>query len=319
MADPGAAGLLGSLPLMANDGGGVSVARRNDDPGPAIALRLAFAAAIALMAAILCYLLLVRTSLGQRFDNAAYLGSQASAPGPRAVDGDQLRRITADSFAVVLVALVGMGVLRRRVWLGIGSALAAGVAVVGTDVLKHWILRRPALTATDSYVPGRTFPSGHTAAAVACALALVLVCAPRWRGLAAVVAGAYGWITAAQVQTAGWHKPSDAIGGALLAFASVAAVAALLAWRRPVSMESARPHRIAFAVLAAVGLIDGLAMVLGLIRVLRDFKKSVPSPFETASIRSDAYFTGVTVTVFVVVLLVMAALALIGRVDIDHV
>jgi len=280
---------------------------------------LAIAAAVALVAAILCYLLLVRTSLGQRFDNAAYLGSQASATAPRVADENQLHRITADSFAVVLLALVGIGVFRRRIWLGVGSALAAGVAVVGTDALKRWVLDRPPLTASDAYVPGNTFPSGHTAAAVACAMALVLVCAPRWRGLAAVVAGAYGWITAAQVQTAGWHKPSDAIGGALLAFASVAAVAAILSWHRPVSVSSSTTHRLAFAVMASIALVDGLAMVLGVINVLRDFRRNRPGLFETSSVRSDAYLTGVTLTVFVVVLLVMALLALIGRVDVDHV
>ena len=298
---------------MTNEGSGISLARRVDDPGRAVARRLAVAAAVALIATILCYLLLVRTSLGQRFDNAAYLGSQASPSTPRVTDGNQLRRITADSFAVVLLALVGIGVFRRRIWLGVGSAVAAGIAVIGTDVLKHWVLHRPPLTATDVYVPG------NTAAAVACAMALVLVCAPRWRGLAAVVAGTYGWITAAQVQTAGWHKPSDAIGGALLAFATVAAVAALVAWNRPVYVEPSRPHRIAFAVMASVGLIDGLAMVIGLIHVLRDFRRNVPSLLETSSIRSDSYFTGVTLTVFVVVVLVMTLLALLGRVDIDHV
>ena len=319
MTDLGAVRLLGSLPWMTNEGGGISLARRVDDPGRAVSRRLAIAAAAALIAATLCYLLLVRTSLGQRFDNAAYMGSQASPSSPRVADGNQLHRITADSFALVLLLLVGIGAFRHRIRLGVGSALAAGVAVIGTDVLKRWVLDRPPLTATDAYVPGNTFPSGHTAAAVACAMALVLVCAPRWRGLAAVVAGAYGWITAAQVQTAGWHKPSDAIGGALLAFASVAAVAALVARHRPVYVETARPHRIAFAVMASIALIDGLAMVVGLIHVLRDFRRNVPSLLETSSIRSDAYFTGVTLTVFVVVLLVMALLALLGRVDIDHV
>ena len=71
-----------------------------------------------------------------------------------------------------------------------------------------------------------------------------------------MVAGAYGWATAAQVQTAGWHRPSDAIGAAFLAFAAVTAVGAVLARLRPVSWPSRGGHRLAQTVLGFVGFVD---------------------------------------------------------------
>lgn len=300
-------GVQGAGPLL----------ERPDIDGRPLARRLSIAAAIAVIAAAVCYLLFVHTTLGQRFDNEAYLGSQQSLPAARNVDNDLLRHITADSFAVVLLILVAIGVLRRRVWLGLAAALAAGIAVVGTDILKKVILNRPFLTASDSVVPGRTFPSGHTATAVACALALMLVCGPRWRGAAAVLAGGYAFLTAAEVQTAGWHRPSDAIGASLLAFASVCGVAAVLAWWRPVSVRRAAPHGVALVILglAAVGSATTAAWGgLGVIRWLAHHDVGV-----TDHIRNEAYLTGVSLTVFVAAILVMTLLLLLGQSDLDHV
>jgi membrane-associated phospholipid phosphatase len=206
-------------------------------PATGLSRRLAVASLLAVLCAVACYLIMVRTPLGQRVDNAAFLGARAQSGSSAQVhDTDQLRRITADSLAFVLVVLVAVGALRRRPLLGLGGAFAAGVAVVGTHALKNEILTRPDLIAAGRQLAGNTYPSGHTATAVVCGMALVLVSPPRWRGWAALPAGAYGWITAAQVQTAGWHRPSDAIGAAFIAFASVTSVAAVLAAHRPVTI-----------------------------------------------------------------------------------
>jgi membrane-associated phospholipid phosphatase len=279
-----------------------------------LAWRLALASVLAVVAAAVCYLVMVRTSLGQRFDNAAYLGAKEQLPGPKAASSDALRRITGDSFALVLAGLVVLGALRRRVLLGLGAALAAGIAVVLTHFLKLDILSRPALAA-DVYTASNTFPSGHTATAVSCSMALVLLSPPRWRGVAAVVAGAYGWITAAQVQTAGWHRPSDAIGAAFLAFAAVTGVGAALAWARPVTWQGRGRNGLALGVLGFVGLIALVFLVRGLVNVLgylRDHGLRVEVP---GGLRHDAYITGLALTVEVVVVLLMVLLALVGTAD----
>jgi membrane-associated phospholipid phosphatase len=285
-----------------------------DEAGRSLARRLAVLSLTAVVGAALCYLVMVRTSLGQRFDNTAYLGAQDRMPGQAAADGAQLRRITADSFAGVLVVLVALGVLRRRFLLGVGAAFAAGMAVVVTDLLKDHVLTRPHLSS--DLVTGRnTFPSGHTATAVACAMALVLVSPPRWRGVAAVTAGAYAWVTAAEVQTAGWHRPSDAIGAAFLAFAAITAIGAALARARPVMWHRESRHRIAQTVLGFVGLAGLLVIGRGLAHVigyLQQHRNGVVAP---GGLRGDAYVTGLAVTVEVVVVLLMVLLALVGQAD----
>jgi hypothetical protein len=91
---------------------------RDDIARRRLALRLAIASVLGVAAAAVCYFMMVRTTLGQRFDNEAYLGARQQLPGVRAYDAADLRRITADSFAVVLVALVFLGALRRRFLLG---------------------------------------------------------------------------------------------------------------------------------------------------------------------------------------------------------
>jgi membrane-associated phospholipid phosphatase len=286
--------------------------RDRDGGGRALAWRLAIASVLAMVAAAGCYLLMVRTSLGQRFDNAAYLGATDQVGGPAA--NAQLRRITGDSFALVLVVLVVLGAVRRRLLLGLGAALAAALAVVGTDFLKDHLLTRPPLTA-DLLKVGNTFPSGHTATAVACAMALVIVSPPRWRGVAAVTAGAYAWITAAEVQTAGWHRPSDAIGASLLAFAAITAVSSALAVARPVTWNGAVRHRVAQGILGLVGLVDLVVIGWGLVRVLGYLRNHADGLVAPGSLREDAYVTGLAVTVGVVVVLLMILLALVGRAD----
>jgi membrane-associated phospholipid phosphatase len=283
-----------------------------DRASRSLALRLAIASVIAVAAAAVCYLIMVRTSLGQRFDNAAYQGATDQVGGLTA--NEQLRRITGDSFALVLVVLVILGAVRRRLLLGLGAALAAGLAVVGTDILKNHILTRPPLTA-DLLAVGNTFPSGHTATAVACAMALVIVSPPRWRGVAAVTAGAYAWITAAEVQTAGWHRPSDAIGAAFLAFAAITAVAAALAITRPITWTSPARHRLAQGVLGLVGFVDLIVIGWGLARVLGYLRAHADGVVAPGGLREDAYVTGLAVTVGVVVVLLMILLALVGRAD----
>jgi membrane-associated phospholipid phosphatase len=262
---------------------------------------------------------MIRTVLGQRFDRAASLGALGESRGVVTANEDVLQRITTDSLAAVLVVLVVIGLGRRRPLLGIGAAFAAGVAVVVTDVLKVHVLTQPNLIGMGSI---NTFPSGHTASAVACAMALVLVSPPRFRGAAAVVAGGYGWVTAAQVQTAGWHKPSDAIGAAFLALAAVTAVAGLLARYRPVERPRVGPtpagrwQRWPPAILRVVAVIAGLGTAGGLVDALTYVARH-PEVDQSPAIWHAAYLTGLALTVGIVVLLLMVLLALLGGFELD--
>jgi membrane-associated phospholipid phosphatase len=279
-------------------------------------VRLLAAAALATVLAAAVYLVFVRTSLGQRFDNAARLGSELGHASTRSNDVSQLQRISADSFAVVLAGIALFGIMRRRPRLGVAAAVAAGIAVVGTDILKSYLLGRPDLIG--GALAANTFPSGHTATAIACALALVMVTPPRWRGLSAVVAGSYAWITAAQVQTAGWHRPSDAIGAALLAFAAVATIAALLSYWRPSRYAEQSRHLVSMAVLGVIWLAGAAIAVLEAVRVLRYLAGHDARLTLTRAVERDAYHFSIGITVLVVVSMLMLLLSLLRGHDLDE-
>jgi membrane-associated phospholipid phosphatase len=279
-------------------------------------VRLLVAAALMTVLAAAVYLVFVRTSLGQRFDNAAFAGSQLGHATTRANDASQLQRISADSLAVVLAGIALFGVVRRRPRLGVAAAVAAGIAVVGTDVLKKYLLGRPDLVG--GALASNTFPSGHTATAIACALALVMVTPPRWRGLAAVVAGSYAWITAAQVQTAGWHRPSDAVGAALLGFAAVATVAALLSYWRPTRYVEQSRHLVSLAVLGVIWLVGAAVATLEAARVLRYLAGHDARLTLTQAVERDAYHFSIGITVLVVVSMLMLLLVLLRGHDLDE-
>jgi membrane-associated phospholipid phosphatase len=286
--------------------------------GAGLGRHLIIAAAASAVLALVVYIVAVHTALGQRFDNAALLGAHGQRNSTRLGDVSLLRRITLDSLIAVLVIIAGIGIVRRRPRLGIAVAVAAAVAVGATHVLRTVILDRPELVRSDAFYPSNTFPSGHTATAFACALALVVVSAPAWRGVSAVVAGAYAWITATAVLTAGWHRPSDAIGAALLGFAVVAGTAAVIAAFRPIGSGRRVTHIPAFAVLGVVWLVASVLSILNAARVLHFLVDHADSLTPTPSVLNDAYLCSVNLTVVVVVSLLALLLYLLGPCDLDQ-
>jgi membrane-associated phospholipid phosphatase len=284
-----------------------------------LVIRLIVAAAVCVVLAAIVYLLLVQTHLGHRFDNAALIGSQQQSLSSRVHDLFFLQRIRPATFATMLIAITLCGVARRRPRAGLALALAALVAVVGTDIAKYWILPRPFLVPTDAIRDVNSFPSGHTATAIGCALALVVLSPPVFRGIVAILTGWYAWVVAADVQSAGWHRPSDAIGAALLAFATVAVFAALVAWRRPMGTGRQTGHWAAYPVLAVVGVVSAILTAVNASRAIDILVRTADSPTPARpELLNYAYQFSVNLTVSVVVCLLIALLMLLGRYDLDQ-
>jgi PAP2 superfamily len=279
---------------------------------------LVVAAVVTAVIAVVVYLVMVHTATGHRLDNAALLGSQQQSESTRLGKISNLRRISADSFAVVLALIAAFGIIRRRARLGVAMAATAAVTVIVTDLLRRALLSRPLLVHSDSADPINTFPSGHTATAIVCALAIVVVSPPAWRGVSAVLAGSYAWITAAAVQTAGWHRPSDAIGAALLAFSAVASTAAVIAAVRPLGRGRRYAHLPAFVVLGVVWLVAAATSAINAARVLRYLDANDDSLTPTQPILNDAYHFSLNLTIVVVVTLLAALLILLGSADLDE-
>jgi hypothetical protein len=286
--------------------------------GAGLHRRFVIGAALCAVVAAVIYLLMVRTSLGHRLDNAALVGShQHVSWSTRLHDAVFLRHINAANFAVVLAVIVAIGVARRRPWLGLTAAGGALLAAAGTDLLKSVLLGRPNLVTSDIVYPVNTFPSGHTATALGCALALVVVAPPAWRGLAAVAGGLYATITASYVQTAGWHRASDAIGAAFIAFAVMALAIAALARTRRIRTGPRLMHVPALLILGGVWIYGALRSVVNVARVLHYLTGNSSALAPTTVVLNEAYQFSISITIVVVVSLLIALLLMLQDYDLD--
>lgn len=281
-------------------------------PGePRLSARLLVAAVGAGVGLALCYLLMVHLRAGRAFDQAAFAGAVREGQGPADRGQAILRTISDKSLFVALVVIFAIGIIRRRPFLGCGAALAAGGAVAATQLLKYHVLDR-SIFASTAISAGDTFPSGHTTVAIACAMGLVLVCPARLRGAAALLAGVYAGLVAVQVQAAGWHRPSDALGSAFLSFGCIAVVAGILAWIRPVGPANARRLPLAEAVLVVITVGCLVLTVVGL--------QTLTGPLgwnASQAVQHRAYLTGLATTIGTVAALLAALLLLLRGVELD--
>lgn len=180
---------------------------------------------------LLVYLLAQRSRSGQRFERDVLLGRTSGRLEPPALRLlDELTIGTVLFFGVVIALLAA---IRRRVRLGEAVGIAILLAVGSAAILKQWLLPRPLLLDDHAIATVTSYPSGHVTAAAALAAALVVVVAPRWRRRAAFGGGALVALTGIAVLITGWHRPSDAVGGVLLATAWISLAAAVTTRREP--------------------------------------------------------------------------------------
>ena len=189
-----------------------------------------------LSAAVLaaCYLAFVLTPAGQRADDQALIGRLGHEHGARTIR-DLLDSIDRVSMIVMVAVLVLIALARHRRWLAVASAGGFAGAVVSAEVLKRILPRpdlAPELTELISDKGIDTFPSGHATISTAFVLALVMVSRNTYRPIVALVGLLWCSLIAVSTVTAGWHRPSDALGGIALATGWMALSAGLLARRR---------------------------------------------------------------------------------------
>jgi len=154
-------------------------------------------------------------------------GLQARLPRLRGAAGF-VARLGAREVLVPLVVGAGLVLGWRRRSL-IGPALLAGsylLVAAATSLVKVELARPQPLPLPG--VPGRAFPSGHSAQAVVVFGALVLLAPPEWRrralmaaaGIVALVSVALLWRQA--------HWLTDMVGGITVGLASLTTIDALL-------------------------------------------------------------------------------------------
>ena len=215
------------------------------------AFAVMFGSAFALLAAVALW-----TRNGQRLD-AATLGAFDVLRADALLRAYGVRDWLTGAL-LVAAAVAGVEALVRRAWRAVAaSVLIVGLVLAASFVFKAGWLQRADLG--DLAYAYNTFPSGHSAAALAAVVAVVWL-KPRWLSRPVLVGLA---IVCAAVAVASLlsfaHRLSDVLGGVLLAGALAFAITAVLApWPRR------RPDRWVFGALAACaagGTVVGVAML----------------------------------------------------------
>lgn len=175
-----------------------------------------FIASVAAPGALLglTYLGLVVLPAGRALDQAGFAGRLDGGRHLLGFSRLLLGSITAPSVVAVLAALAIWATLTGRTRRGL-VAVGSVVAAAGSAELMKLVL--PGTAADGVARAAGSFPSGHVTLAAALALAVMSLLDGRGRRRLAGPAAAWVVSVAAATVTAGWHRPSDALGGVLLA------------------------------------------------------------------------------------------------------
>lgn len=236
---------------------------------------LAALAAVASAGVLAAYWLWVRTRAGQLLDQDA-LDGRGISHRARDAAGALLSTISIGSLALAIAVLAGLALVRHRRTLAIVATVAIGGAVLTAEVLKLLILDRPTLIA-GARPFHNSYPSGHTTIAYVVGLAAIIVAPRALRRLVAAAAFAYGTGIGLATVLAGWHRPSDVVGGLLVATAWTAGTVAAFTLtnrdafghdRRGLQQSdaeagAARRYVLLGALVTGAGWIAAIAIVLG--------------------------------------------------------
>ncbi|MFP5341815.1 MAG: hypothetical protein ACLGIJ_02655 [Candidatus Limnocylindria bacterium] len=199
-------------------------------PAGGTTFRFLLVAGMAVLLTILTYSVLVATEPGQRIENLALRGAELRSDAERAAALGRLSIVTVAIFGIALVAVLGVGFLRGRERLAFMVAGTMGASVVLAELLKEW-LSRPALVEGPIWLLRNSFPSGSAAVAASIAIGAVLVAPDRLRWIVLPIGAVFAGLIVDAVQTAGWHRLSDTVGGVLLVIAAASLGLAALATR----------------------------------------------------------------------------------------
>ncbi|WP_024794709.1 phosphatase PAP2 family protein [Tomitella biformata] len=214
------------------------------------------------------YILAVRTTTGQRLENAALRGADQASPGEVSTADTALDHITLYSLAGAIVVIGVIGLLRRKFKL---TVIAVSVIVLGqvvTQGLKRFVLPRPDLVDAAAGYAHNSFPSGHTTIAMTVLVAVILVVPFRLRGLAMFVVMSWAVGIGAYTVTAKWHRASDTLGADAIAI-TLGSLAALVLLRRGMVCRADKGvwllrsmYAVLFGVFGLITLVLGLVLLV---------------------------------------------------------
>jgi membrane-associated phospholipid phosphatase len=213
------------------------------------------------------WLVCLHTEWGARLDSRGLAGFTGLAtPRVQSVADVVSRLVDPLPFALVGAALACVPLARGRPRHALVVLVVLAGANITTQLLKP-LLATPRLHTPPSgaAIAESAWPSGHTTAALALALCLVLVAPARLRPLAAAAGGVFVVAVVYSLMLLGWHYPSDVLGGFCVAAGWVAlGIAALRATDDRADVAALRMQAVltpaAFAALglAAIGALIAL-------------------------------------------------------------
>ena len=182
-------------------------------------------------------------------------------------------------FALAGAVLVAVALGRGRPRVAMFVVALLGLTSVSSQLLKA-LLAYPRAEAQiiEAHIEPAAFPSGHATAAMTLALALVVVMPARLRPAAAVIGLALALAVSFSIVLLGWHLPSDAVGGFLLATGWALVLLAGLRAAEGAFPERSGRSRVAMTTRGAVGgaaairvparLLSGAALAAGVTVIL---------------------------------------------------
>ncbi|NYI25277.1 phosphatase PAP2 family protein [Aeriscardovia aeriphila] len=211
-----------------------------------------------LVAAGAVWLAFVRTITGQQYDEIVWSSFSRFIP-------QALRQVTlffvsnyvTIAFVVLICLASFITALVRKRWELFAQLVVFGlVCLVGGWGLKR-VLPRPHL-ARQMAAPANSSPSGHSVAAMAAALMLVMAVGLAWRWVASLIGWAFALLVGCSVVYGKWHRPSDV----LVAFLFVTGIALLtLSVTRNSGMDRLGARRSS----PTLQVVDTVLLVLGLL------------------------------------------------------
>jgi len=259
------------------------------------------------------YLLAVWTPAGQRFEDAVLRAADPySASAVRATG--LLDRVTVPSIAAALLVVLSVGVLRRKVSLGLLSAGVIAASVLTVQVLRRAALR-PVLLHSGNRREDQSFPSGHVAVAMSVMCALAMVAPYRLRGAVLLLASLGAASVTVATVTSTWHRPSDTVGSDLIVVLYACAAVAVLARRGRVGEAASltRARRTARGLL--VGGYAGVA--LATLAVAAVAVAAVLADPDRGGTGTAVFVAGRALALSGSAAVALALLALLRRVDLD--
>lgn len=181
--------------------------------------RVMLRALLAAAAVVVLYVTFRLTATGAHLDERVRTVVKHAGASAKPLALGLLGVITPASLvvAVLVLSVVAWRTRGQRAALWLAVEIATVVTV--SQALKA-VLPRASWRTADVTLGGGSFPSGHATIAAALTLALVAALPARWRAAAKVFALPVVAAFALATVIAGWHRPSDAVAGVLLALAA---------------------------------------------------------------------------------------------------